>query len=251
MQTQIPPYTVLLQLLRFQHARHTDATGGINTHFVARMRAGQARFVLPGEEMQVEKGDVFYLPLGLRYHSYWQTDESGEVCWDSFGFSFFPLPAGARVPMQKIPASPAALALFDLVAAEGEQISCMAVSQLYALLASLLPDMRMDLAPVDPLLELAATYMAEHTAATVPETARHLGVSESALYALFRAAGTTPVRLRHRNQIRRAVRLLLSTDLAAEEIAELCGFGSATYFLRVLRQETGKTTRGIREGRMP
>ena len=59
------------RVLLHREDHHTDNSAGIDSHFLARMHSGHARIVtLDGEELRLTAGDVFYLPLGLRYHSY-------------------------------------------------------------------------------------------------------------------------------------------------------------------------------------
>ena len=85
---------------------------------------------------------------------------------------------------------------------------------------------------------------------SVAEVAKRCNVSETGLYAEFRKLGTTPVKYRMEEQIKRAEKLLVTTDLTALEISEICGFSSEAYFYRVFRRLTGKTTREVRYERM-
>ena len=89
--------------ISFKGFRHTDNSAGISLSFFARMRRGRGRIAtLGGDELLISEGDIFYLPRGLKYHSYWSPDESGITEWDSLGFAFIPLADGERFIMQKL-----------------------------------------------------------------------------------------------------------------------------------------------------
>ena len=85
--------------------RHTDNSKGIPCHFVGRMHSGNGIIrAVSGEELHLSAGDIFYLPAGLQYHSYWKTDKTGDrsVSWESYGFTHLPIPSETRYAMQKI-----------------------------------------------------------------------------------------------------------------------------------------------------
>ena len=92
-------------LLSLKKSRHTDNTRGIDRHFIGRIRRGYGKLVTDaGEEILLTPGDVFYIPLGLRYHSYWTPEkgEDGAVEWESYGFDFFPCKSGRKYAVQKL-----------------------------------------------------------------------------------------------------------------------------------------------------
>ena len=72
-------------------------------------------------------------------------------------------------------------------------------------------------------------------------------MSESGIYAFFKSyGGTTPIEVKNRILINRAVDLLTTTDLSVEEICSRVGFCNAAYFRKQLRRVTGKTPHEIR-----
>jgi len=227
--------------------RHTDNSRGIDCHFLARMLHGSARFVSEsGEEMRIGVGDVFYLPLGLRYHSYWTPDSEG-VEWESYAFLCFPDKSGKQYAMQKADASNLLHAHLDALAAD-MRVSPTSVSHLYAALGELLPRMReCDPDPHRDLYSKARAYIHTHPDFRVPELARHCGMSESGLYAFFRShANTTPIAEKNRILAGRAITLLGTTDLPVEVISERVGFQSVAYFRRIIKAEYGKTPTELR-----
>ena len=83
----------------------TDNSCGIPYHYIARMISGRARIVsLSGETIEVGEDEIFYLPKGLKYHSYWSCSEAREVAWESYGFKTLPISSNVHYAMQKIEA---------------------------------------------------------------------------------------------------------------------------------------------------
>lgn len=229
------------------HFRHTDNSRGTDCHFLARMRCGRARFVTAsGEVMEVEAGEVFYLPLGLCYHSFW-TPKDGVVEWESYAFLYIPDKSGKQYAMQKLTAPTAMQAHLDALS-ENPRVSLRSVSHLYAALGEALPTMReVEHDPKKELYAKARGFIHAHPDLRVSELARHCGMSESGLYAFFRSyANTTPIAEKNRILAGRAVTLLGSTDLPIEQISERVGFQSVAYFRRILREIYGKTPTELR-----
>ncbi len=238
------------RLITLNRARHTDNSGGIDCHFVARMRRGSAVIVAEtGETLSLCAGEIFYIPLGLRYQSYWTPDGGREpkVEWESYGFDFFPCKSGKLYALQKLNPSETALAYLDrLPLSEG--VSTSSIGLLYAFLGETFPTMkRSDPNPQRELLSKARHYIYQHPQFKVEELARHCGMSESGLYAFFRSyAHTTPIEEKNRIQTQKAITLLGSTDLPVEEIANRMGFQSIAYFRKIVKAQTGKTPTELR-----
>ena len=229
---------------------HTDNSSGIPCHFIARMRSGSARFVtLDGEEMTVVRGDTFYLPMGLKYHSYWTPDGSDEPSaeWESYGFKTFPHPVKTHYKMQRLSPDAESASYLDQIY-ESKAVSPSSVGWLYLFLGKLLPQMEeKNPDPQAQLLAKAKRYIAERDDFKVSELARHCSMSESGLYAFFRSyAHTTPIDMKHQLKVEQAVQLLSSTDLSIEEISARLKFSSSAYFRKIVKEQTGKTPSTLR-----
>ncbi|MGB2710263.1 MAG: helix-turn-helix domain-containing protein, partial [Conexibacter sp.] len=82
---------------------------------------------------------------------------------------------------------------------------------------------------------------------TVAALARHAHCSERTLARRFRAeTGTTPLRWLHAQRIEHAQRLLESTDLPVELVAQRCGFGSGAVLRQHFRRSTAATPTAYR-----
>ena len=236
-------------IIRRSCLSHTDNSGGISCHFLARMIRGHARIVTDSHrELRLEAGDVFYLPLGLRYNSYWYPDEGGEVSWESYRFGYLPMDTAVKYDLQRIEPPDEASALLDELISD-PRITPRSVGIFYQIMGLCLPYMQMsEENKGEYVIEKARAYISDAPDATVGDIARHCGVSESGLYSLFkRVAGMTPVDMKNQVKSNRAVELLESTSMSVEEISRVLGFCNSSYFRSVLRRCVGKTPSQIRK----
>lgn len=224
---------------------HTDASRGAVSNYLAKMISGTGRFVGEGYDLTFNPGDMYFIPSGFRYHSYW----TGEpVIWDSIAFDW--IPEKNNYPPQLLHPDAAQELIYSELIGSWHQSSAV-VGKFYSLFGALLEKMKpLEKPKPSELFEKACRLLKDSAEMSVGEVARRCGISESGLYAEFRKFGTTPVRYRLKFQIDNASRLLVTTDLTVEEISEKCGFSSAAYFYRVFRKFTGKTTRELRFERM-
>ena len=126
---------------------HTDNSAGISCNFIARLRRGHVRIVSDEYgELSIDEGEVFLLPFGLRYHSYW-TARDGAVEFESYRFDFYPSATAHALTLQKVELNEDETALLDLLF-EDMQISPTSVGRLFTLLGSIMP--RLELAAADP-----------------------------------------------------------------------------------------------------
>ena len=235
--------------LSYSRYSHTDNRRGVNCHYIGFMREGSGRLVGSDRTVDVETGAFLYIPKECSYQSYWQGIPI--VRFDSYGFDTFPHSDAYTYPLQRIEATPEALEYLEKLAAD-KRVSCTSIGLLYQLLGCLLE--HMEAVPVSrhrAVIAQAESYMRSHEHFLIPDVARHCGVSESALYAIFRAEqGCTPITAKHRIQVEKAISLLRNTDMSVENISDALGFSSTPYFRKVFLQETGKRPRDVRKERL-
>ena len=141
--------------------KHVDNSSGITCHYIGRMQKGSGRIVTDnGTELQLNSGDVFYLPQGLRYHSYWFPSKRDEyVVLESYRFTYFPCKSGKRYILQKIYPNETAVNTLDRLAAE-KTVRCSSIGLLYAFLGEVFPSMTAaDSNPQKLLLSKARHYI--------------------------------------------------------------------------------------------
>lgn len=216
-------------------------------HYFGRLVSGKARIVSEQKELRLQEGDIFFIPKGLRYRSYWNC-EDGSVEFYSFGFSMIPLDAQLDLQLQQLVCTPEELVIFgDLE--KCDHVSPAFVGELYRFFHAVLP--KMAAAPKSRsqrIVDRAADYIRSNPGCSVSEVAQHCKVSECTLFLKFRKHfGKTPVEFRHRILAEKASALLAATDLSVEEISSRLGFSSSSYFRKVLKAETGKTPTQIRK----
>ena len=233
-----------LRLISHQKCIHTDNSQGLDKNFIARMISGSGRIVeLNGKELNISKGDVFFLPMGIRYHSYWTPcNESGRVEWESYCFDYFPDTEDRHFCAQIIDADKDAIALLDTIKSD-MTISPRSVGALYSFLGRVIPSMeRVGIDENSFLFQKAIEFIDSRTCFKVSELAKECGMSESALYSFFKNySGRTPTEVKNRLRIKKAVALLGSTDMSVEEISSSLGFCTVAYFRKVFSGITGKT----------
>lgn len=232
--------------ISFHHNHYTDMRAGARMNFLAILRVGQARILSEGKRLALSPGDLFFIPKGLCYQSYWEADDL--VSWDSFGFEYFPDGDGRCLALQKIPYGDSLLAtLHDLTS--DMRPTCRSIGMLYQLLGTLLPVLEAEKpAGGDHVLRTMTECLERDPRCQIGELADACHLSVTGLYAsLKRKSGITPNALRHRILVRKATELLSTTDLPIEEISGQLGFSSSSYFRKVLFSETGQSPSEIRK----
>lgn len=231
----------------FKRYHHTDNSQGTICHHIGYIKSGHATFDVGGTIYEFCEGDVFYTPPGCHYHSYW---EGENICYDSYAFHTFPSRRNEEYGVQKLHMTQSAHAILSRLT-ENKAVSCLSVGLLYELLHEVLPTMTPTVRDLQrETISNARAYMRDHINCTVPQLSRHLHMSESAVYTLFRERlGKTPIHEKNRIRTEMAVELLERTDLSVEEISERLCFSSAAYFRKVLHEFYGKTPRELRKNK--
>lgn len=224
----------------FRETKHRDNSRGVDCHFVGRMKQGRGEIVSRGRKIEIEAGEMFYIPKGCPYHSYWIAEP--EVRFDSIGFLYFPTKATGGYELQKIAYDDQLMELFRPLS-EDKTVSAASIGQLYRFLGCL----EEILQPAAVSRDVAVTEhflreLGSDPHRSISEYAMLCGVSESSLYGYTKSAlGKTPNRLRQEELCRKAFELLTATDDSIERVCDRLGFSSAAYFRSVYVSIYGKT----------
>lgn len=203
-----------------------------------------------GDELVLGEGDIFYLPMGQRYHSYWMVDSGGTVEWESYGFTTLPNANNIHYAMQKIEAAGEDIRILDELK-KNRKISPLSVGLLYLFLGRAFPYMKVDRVDSKAAIWNKAVFYINNTREFhVKDLAAYCNMSESGIYAFFKQyANTTPIELKNRTLVKRAVNLLTTTDMPIEEVSDRVGFCNPAYMRKQLKKFTGKTPSQIRRGK--
>lgn len=225
---------------------HSDNHIGAPWHYLAYMLKGHCRIVSDRDTIDVNEGDVFYIPYQLPYQSYWYGRP--EIRFLSFAFRFFPEAEHDAYRLQIIPCEEELKTMVRTIPT-GPTMTSEALGSFYTALARLLPLMQQETRDKsDVLLLKAQNYLREHHDGTVRDIARHLEVGESTVYTLFKnGLGKTPNTVRQELLCEKAIFLLTTTDLSVQEISDTLGFSSTSYFRKTLKLHTGNSPREIRK----
>ena len=190
--------------------------------------------MLEDQVLEVEENEMFYIPKGSKYHSYWIADNYYQ--YDSIGFLYFPTHASNGYKPQKIQYDEAIWNAF-LPLSMDKTVNAASIGALYSLLGLLEPILELapsssDVAVYEKLLML----MKENPYLAIPEYAARCQISESLLYHYVkRSSGKTPNRLRQEILCEKAAELLFTTSYTIEEICAKLGFSSTAYFRKVFQ----------------
>lgn len=230
---------------RFLKYRHNDNSDGINKYYFAYMARGRGRLSAENETVEISEGDIFFIPNGTKYHSYWYGDP--EVEFISLGFTFFPNFEGRYYPTQTIKGTTEAIDIMKRIA-DGKTVDAASVGDFYTLVAKLLPNMTHKTSDRHAaLVERAKRYITENPTETARDVARALAVSESALYAAFSAHSDISINdFKKETVLKRARELLISTDLSVEEIGRMLNFSSGAYFRKCFKEYFSLSPREMR-----
>ena len=233
--------------LEFHHHRYRDyrRSSGAEMHYFGCMETGWARLTDGTTEIIVYPGELFYIPKGCRYQSFWYSDDIGRFL--SLGFHTYPSSPNRVYRLQKIEMTAEETQVLRKLS-ENMTVSSLSVGLLYTLLG--LAERHMATEIVDRhnvIVEQATLYMHRHLRVSAEDMAEHCGVSVSTLYQAFRkATGKTPNQIWHEVQAQKAAELLVTTDVPIEEISLRLGFSSSSYFRKIFIAQTGKTPREVR-----
>lgn len=232
----------------FQRYRFTDhyKTNGSPRHHIARMIHGHAKLNTRKESIAVKEGDIFFIPKGLKYQSFWYGDEEDRIVFDSFGFDYFPNLKTTGFTLQKIDCSESASKI--LLEISGDMpVNCTTVGKLYTFLGVVLDSMERECVHHKNITESAIEYMQAHTEYRMNDVADYCGISRTGLYETFKKAyNKTPIEIKQKILCEKATELLTTTDLSVEEISCQLGFSSSSYFRKIFRKHLNKTPLEVR-----
>ena len=230
----------------FMNYKYTDKTEGIQIHYLAYMTRGNARICTKEETVYINQGDLFYIPNGCKYRSYWYGDP--EIEFISLGFRFMPNFQKKHYVPQVIEKDENAIMAMQEIA-RADALDGELVGKFYMLLGQIqqkLQYRRMD--KQTELIGKVKTILAAHPDYAVKDIAKVCAVSESTLYSAFRKQGEKSMHDVKKSVIMESAKeLLVSTDLPVEEISRRLNFSSSVYFRKCFKEHFGVAPRQMRK----
>ena len=231
---------------RFMNYKHTDKTEGIPIHYFAYMTKGNAKICTKDETVYINQGDLFYIPNGCKYRSYWYGDP--EIEFISLGFRFMPNFQNKHYVPQVIEKDENAIKAMKEIVQCGT-LDGVTVGKFYTLVGKMTQKLqcrRMD--KQAELVEKVKSIFVEHPNYAVGDIAKACAVSESTLYSAFRRYGDKSMHEVKKGVIMESAKdLLVSTDHPVEEISRMLNFSSSVYFRKCFKEHFGVSPRQMRK----
>lgn len=232
----------------YRETMHRDNSHGVDFHYIGFMKHGRGRIVTREQVVEIEENEMFYIPKGCKYHSYWIAEDN--VRFDSIGFLYFPTASPNGYELQKIAYTDEISNAFAPLS-NNKEINPTSIGNLYHLLGVL--ESALSVSPADKdvvIYEKMILLMNNNPHLTIPEYAALCNVSESLLYNYVkRVSGKTPNCLRQEILCQKAAELLVGTSYTIEEICDKLKFSSAAYFRKVFESIYKKSPSKMRKER--
>lgn len=240
-------YSFRFTVFNFKKYKYNDNRAGVKTHYIACMLRGSAKIVCDtGECVTISEGDVFYIPKGLKYESFWYGDPNVEFA--SLGFELFPSFNSEKFSPQTISCDEEDKATIEALAREGK-VNSGKIGALYTVLGKLIPKMKNT--SFDKKGEFVAKikrYITSHPKESISSVAKRFAISESGLYSIFKKHSDQSIgECKSRAIMNNALDLLISSDTPVEEISENLGFSSSSYFRKCFKAHFGVSPREMRK----
>lgn len=224
---------------------------------------GTGTFMQTGApDINVHAGEIIFVPITSRYISKWRG--SPNIAYVSFHFAFAPscgISEKDHFKLQKITPHNFQKTKdnyqYILEKQDSEHIAekYAVLSRFYQVMSEILPLLsQYETREHDERIDKAAEFIDRNSEKNLPVSAlaESCNMSVSNFYMLFKKFKcVTPIEYRNHTRICRAMRILKSDrQISIEELSQLLGYESPTYFRRTFKKITGKTPREYRSGNM-
>lgn len=221
---------------------------------------GQAEFFdcIEKTTITLYPGEIIFVPISSRYISNWSGNPDVSYISMHFSFDFSSIFSRQRhFLIQKITCSDVnqtkdlfSRVLLNHNKSEPEMLSCL--SLFFDILATILPDLKTKkTVPDNPRIKIAIDYIEQNFTQniSIDMLAKMCNMSSSRFFPAFKnTVGLTPIEYIQNHRINHAIALLLNNHtLSIENISDICGFESSSYFRRVFKKITGKSPREYRK----
>ena len=197
--------------------------------------SGEGNFVIDGKRLEVEAGNIVFIPADMPYEVDYSSGQSIAVhLRDCNYLEAESMAAGDKKAVES--------AFFRMLSAWQDGRSANLIkSDIFSVLAHL--EDAASGAPADAELELCLQYIEKNLGdaeLTVERLCREMHVSRSVLQRRFlKHLGVTPNRYIVKSRLNRALNMLAAGDMSVRSVAYTCGFSDEKYFSRVFKRAFG------------
>ena len=232
--------------LNFIESHHIDLPYGLKYNCIGYIIKGQLDIEMENQTLRLGPGDIYQIPKGIKYRSRWRGNP--EISFKVFAYLNYPGEKFQTAKLQKIKNTPRIIELINKIPTNNV-IDCYSVGRFYLLLDEIIKDVESSsLSKEQLLLNKAMNFISENPDCLMPEVASYCNMSESSFYNLFKKhSKITPTKYRVGVKLDNAFELIVSTDMPIEQISEVCGFSSSSYFRKHFYKKYGKTPSRIRK----
>lgn len=232
--------------INFNKYHYTDNRAGSPNHYIAIMNKGRCKLVSENQTIEINEGDVFYIPFGIPYQSFWYGNN--DITFKSLGFRFFPEANEKKFCLQKINCDKSIKNKLNKITMN-KTVTSDTLCDFFGIINQLLPLMQTEnLSSNERICINAKEYIYQNIDCCATDIARHCGISESTLYLAFKTTlHKTPNEIKNEILCEKAIFLLSTTNKAVQEISDTLGFSSTSYFRKSLRKHIGLTPKEIRK----
>lgn len=232
--------------IEFDKFHYTDNRTGAPSHYFAYMLCGNCKITTESATVNINVGDIFYIPDKCSYQSYWYGNP--KIKFISLGFPCLPNFNNLTYPVQVIPYNDKAADLLRLLS-DKTRLSAADIGVFYTLAGILIPLMtNTTVCRTREITERTEEYLIQHPFAKTSELAKNCAISEAALYSAFqKSSDITLNQLRNNLLLEKAKDMLITTDKTIEYISNTLQFSSTSYFRKKFKQYFNITPKEMRK----
>ena len=203
---------------------------------------GGIQYISQETVLELQPMELVWLPKGSRYEARFQPDTEDLL----LNFRILEEAKQTIITPVRLLSDASALVESMTHCVEAEQDPLEAMSRFYSFCRELEHFLYPKSAD-DVLIEQAKLRLSEANCPPLEELSKQLSISPSGLRQKFKSAvGISPAQFRQHARVEQAKELLLSTDLPAVTVAEVCGYCDSAYFHKSFCRATGMTPTAYR-----
>lgn len=235
--------------IKFDKYHHTDQRKGAPVNYLAYMIKGTAKIVSENKTIEINPGDVFYIPKNLSYQSYWYGED--EIDFLSFGFLSLHTTSSIKAELQKVDCNQETLNKMLKIPTKGNSIDIHTLHLFYEVMEEIAPVLEHSYDNNEEIIaDKIKKCIEDYPHLSIVEIAKKCAISESYVYPVFKKmARITPNEYKQKVLCEKGIELLLTTNKKVEEISDMLKFSSSSYFRKVMKKHTGSTPREIRNNK--